>query len=157
MRRLLVTIAALLAASPGLLGGQGPAGREQSSTPPPRAASRQEYDDYHSALGAGSGAALEQAADAFAMKYPQSELRKYLLSRAMSQYQLENNASAMLAAGEKVLALDAGDSLALVLTATVLADSLGPTDADRDRKIAEVKRKTTRVIQDTTSNVAREA
>src|SRR5215470_18504881 len=100
MRRLLVTIAALLA-------GQGPSGREQSSTPRPRAASQQELDDYRTALGAGSGAALEQAADAFAMKYPQSELRKYLLTRAMSQYQLENNAPGMLATGEKVLALDA--------------------------------------------------
>jgi tetratricopeptide (TPR) repeat protein len=157
MRRLLVTIAALLAASPSLLGGQGPAGREQQSPLRPRAASQQELDDYRAALGAGSGATLEQAADAFAMKYPQSELRKYLLTRAMSQYQLENNAPGMLATGEKVLALDPGDSLALVLTATVVADSLGPTDADRDRKIAEVKRKTARVIQDTTSSVAGEA
>src|SRR5262249_61995370 len=128
MRRLLVTIAALLAASPGLLGGQGPVGREKTATPGPRAASQQEYADYRAALGAASGVALEQAADAFAVKYPQSELRKYLLSRAMSQYQLENNASGMLAAGGKMLALGGGDFPALVLTTTAVAGKPGPPD-----------------------------
>lgn len=148
MRRLFVTIAMLLAASPGLLAGQDSAAREQSAGRPPRAASQQEYDDYHVALGAGSGASLEQAAAAFAARYPHSELREYLFARAMSQYQHENNAEGMLAAGEKVLALDAGHPLALVLTATVLADSLGPTDPDRDRKIVEVKKNAGRVILD---------
>jgi tetratricopeptide (TPR) repeat protein len=112
------------------------------------AASQQEYDDYHAALGAGSGAALEQAAGAFASKYPKSELREYLFAKAMSQYQREDNAGGMLSAGDKVLALDAGHPLALVLTATALADSLGPTDPDRDKKIAEVKRNAGRVILD---------
>jgi len=157
MRRLSVTIAVLLAVMPGLLGGQGSPGREKSSTLQPRAASQKEYNDYHAALGSGSGATLEQVAAAFAVKYPQSELRKYLFARAMSQYQRENNAEGMLAMGDKVLSLDPGDTLALVLTATVLADSLGPTDPDRDRKIAEVKKNVNRVIQDTTASLVGQA
>jgi tetratricopeptide (TPR) repeat protein len=146
MRRLLVTLALLLAASSGFA-RQDSARQQQSSVQRPQAGSQLEYDDYRAALAAGSGPALEQAAIAFAAKYPQSELRKYLFARAMTAYQLENNPEGMLSTGEKVLALDAGHPLALVLTATVLADGLGPTDSDRDKKILEVKRNAGKVIQ----------
>src|SRR5215468_1461527 len=112
MKRLFLTIAMLLAATARLLAGQDSGAREPvRSGRPPHAASQQEYDDYHAALGAGGGAALEQAAGAFAAKYPQSELREYLFAKAMSQYQRENNADGMLSAGDKVLALDAGHPL----------------------------------------------
>ena len=52
----------------------------------------------------------------------------------------------MLTMGEKVLALDPDHSIALVLTATVLADSLSDTDSDRDQKIAEIKKNSTHAI-----------
>ena len=93
------------------------------------------------------GAASEKAANDFAQKYPQSELRAYLYSKAMHDYQSENNPGKMLAMGEKVLALDPENSIALVLTATVLADNLSEGDQDRADKISEIKKNTTRALQ----------
>src|SRR5260370_18382753 len=54
--------------------------------------------------------------------------------------------------GERVLALDPNHSLALVLTATVLADSLVSGDPDRDKKVAEIKKNTARAIQTIDTN-----
>ena len=90
---------------------------------------------------------MEKAASDFAAKYPQSELRSYLYSKAMHDYQSENNPGKMLAMGEKVLALDPDNSIALVLTATVLADSLSEADQDREQKIAEIKKNANRTLQ----------
>jgi hypothetical protein len=107
---------------------------------PPQAKTQQEYKDYNTDYALSGGAAVEKAADEFAAKYPQSELREYLYSKAMHEYQNENNPGKMLAMGEKVLALDSDNSIALVLTATVLADSLSDADQDREQKIAEIKK-----------------
>jgi tetratricopeptide (TPR) repeat protein len=52
----------------------------------------------------------------------------------------------MLSVGEKVLRLDADNSIALVLTATVLADSLSDADSDRQAKIARVKKNAARAL-----------
>jgi tetratricopeptide (TPR) repeat protein len=123
----------------------------QSATDSPEgpqlhAKSQQEADDYRSARAAGNGAALEQAARAFAAQYPKSELREYLFDRAMHQYQRENNSAGMLTMGEMVLTLNPNDSLALVLTATALADNLSPGDPDRERKLAEIKKNAGRAV-----------
>ncbi len=87
------------------------------------------------------------AADNFAAKYPASELRRYLYSSAMLLYQRENNSAKMLATGEKVLELDPDNPLALVLTATAMADSLSDRDHDRDKKIGMIRHNATRGIQ----------
>jgi tetratricopeptide (TPR) repeat protein len=115
--------------------------------PPKHAASQQELNDYRAAAALRGGSAVEQAANAFANRYPASELRQLLFSRAMLQYQLENNTSGILSMGEQTLALSPDHPAALVLTATVLADSLSPDDLDRDRKIAEIKRNASRAIE----------
>ena len=114
---------------------------------PPQAKTQQEYKDYNADYALSGGAAVEKAADDFAAKYPQSELREYLYSKAMHEYQNENNPGKMLAMGEKVLALDADNSIALVLTATVLADSLSDADQDREQKIAEIKKNSSRALE----------
>jgi tetratricopeptide (TPR) repeat protein len=114
---------------------------------PPHAKSQQELDDYHAATAASGGEALEREAVRFAARYPQSELSQHLYAKAMLQYQAENNPARMLAMGEKVLTLDPDNSLALVLTATALADSLGSGDSDRDRQIAEIKRNAGRALE----------
>lgn len=130
--------------------------QQSSSTPtqaqaagkrPPQAKTQQEYKDYNSAYALTGGAAVEKTATDFAAKYPQSELREYLYSKAMHEYQNENNPGKMLAMGEKVLALDPDNSIALVLTATVLADSLSDSDQDRDQKIAEIKKNSNHALE----------
>ena len=114
---------------------------------PPQAKTQQEYKDYNTAYALTGGAVVEKAANDFAEKYPQSELRSYLYSKAMHDYQTENNPGKMLAMGEKVLALDPDNSIALVLTATVLADSLSDADQDRDQKIGEIKKNSNRALE----------
>jgi tetratricopeptide (TPR) repeat protein len=105
----------------------------------PQAKTHPEFNDYNTAYAIAGGAASEKAADDFAAKYPESELKSYLYSKAMHEYQNENNPEKMLSVGEKVLRLDPDNSIALVLTATVLADSLSDTDTDRQAKVARVK------------------
>jgi tetratricopeptide (TPR) repeat protein len=121
--------------------------QEDSSPARPLARSEQERTDFNAAYALQGAATEEAAAIDFANRYPASELRRYLYASAMLQYQRENNPVKMLAMGERVLALDPDNPLALVLTVTVLADSLGDRDRDRDKKISTIKHNATRAIQ----------
>lgn len=113
----------------------------------PLARSEQERTDFNTAYALTGAAREEAAAIDFSNKYPTSELRRFLYSSAMLQYQKENNPAKMLAMSERVLALDPDNPLALVLTATVLADSLGDHDRDKDKKISTIKHSASRAIQ----------
>jgi tetratricopeptide (TPR) repeat protein len=145
MKRSWLIFAAVLALLLGLW--TPPRAKAQTSGTARHAQNQQEIDDYRAAAAKTGGAALEQAAIAFAQKYPQSELRPYLFSKAMREFQHENNANGVLAMGQGVLAIEPSDPQALVLTATVMADSLGPEDPDRDRKINIIKRNISRALQ----------
>jgi tetratricopeptide (TPR) repeat protein len=112
----------------------------------PQAKTHPEFNDYNAAYAVAGGAVSEKAADDFAAKYPDSELKAFLYSKAMHEYQNENNPEKMLSVGEKVLRLDPDNSIALVLTATVLADSLSDADSDRQAKIARVKKNAARAL-----------
>jgi hypothetical protein len=120
-----------------------------SGSPAPRATAKSqgEHDDYQAARHAASGIDAEKAAGDFAQKYPDSDLRRSLFVRAMRQYQSENNAVGMLAMGQRVLALDPGDPLALVLTATVVADELSAGDPDRQTKMAEIRKNASQALR----------
>src|SRR6478609_10551230 len=113
----------------------------------PQAKTHPEFNDYNTAYAIAGGAAVEKAADEFAAKYPQSELKAYLYSKAMHEYQNENNPAKMLSVGEKVLQLDPDNSIALVLTSTVLADSLNDADTDRQAKIARARKNATHALE----------
>jgi tetratricopeptide (TPR) repeat protein len=139
---LTLTVAQASAQSPASGGTQ-----EASDAGRPQARSEQERDDFNAAYALTGAAAAETAATNFAAKYSASELRRYLYSGAMLQYQRENNPAKMLAMGERVLELDADNALALVLTATALADSLTDRDRDREKKIIAIKRNAARGIQ----------
>lgn len=134
---------AILFALP-LAAQQPKAGKDQGSSGTstrrlPQAKTQQEYADYNTAYAITGGAAMEKAANDFSAKYPNSELRVYLYSKAMHEYQNENNPAKMLVTGRKILTLDPDNTIALVLTATVLADSLSDADKDHDEKMAEIK------------------
>ena len=113
----------------------------------PQAKTHQEFNDYNAAYALSGGPAVEKAADEFAAKYPASELKAYLYSKAMHEYQNENNPPKMLIVGEKILQLDPDNSIALVLTSTVLADSLKDADTDRQAKIAQAKKNATHALE----------
>lgn len=113
----------------------------------PPAGSEQERDDFNAAFAVNGAAATEAAASDFAAKYPRSDLRRYLYSKAMRDYELENNPAGTLAMAKKVLALDPNDAVALTLTATVLADGLKTAEADHAKQVDEIRRTANRAIE----------
>src|ERR1700761_3818749 len=113
----------------------------------PQAKTQPEYADYNAASAISGGAAMEKAANDFAAKYPDSELRSLLYSKAMHNYQAENNPAKMLAMGEKVLAYDPDNPVALVLTATALSDNLTDNDPDRATKMTAIQKNAWRALQ----------
>ena len=151
MRKSLLTLTLILSLTAVLTGQQtttpGETSVQTQARRPPQAKTQAEFADYNKANAVTGGAAAEQAANDFAAKYPTSELRTFLYSKAMHEYQVENNSSKMLAMGEKILALDPDNSVALVLTATVLSDSLSDADQDRQQKIAEIRKNANRALQ----------
>ena len=113
----------------------------------PHAASRQELEDFNASQSVIGANSAEISANDFAAKYPASELRLFLYTRAMYAYQSENDPPKLLAMSQKVLSIDPDHPVALVLTASVLADGMEDNDPDRNRKVEEIKRSANRAIK----------
>lgn len=126
-----------------------PAGKKSQGelAPRPAAGSEQERQDFKAAYAKSGGRALEVAANAFAAQYPDSQLRQYLYSQAMRAFELENDPNDTLSMAQKVLALNPNHTVALVLTATVLADRLQAGDPDRARKAEEIRKTANHAIE----------
>ena len=107
---------------------------------PPAAKTQPEFDAYKAAAAQTDPAAVEKAADDFATKFPESELRTMLYSAAMQRYQQANNADKMIEMGRKILAMDADDPAALVGIAQAMAERTHDTDLDKDERYAEAKK-----------------
>jgi tetratricopeptide (TPR) repeat protein len=104
---------------------------------PPQAKTQPEFDAYKTAAASTDAAGLEKAADDFATKFPDSELRILLYKNAMRLYQNGNNAEKTEAMGRKVLSLDADDPEALVIVAEVIAERTRDSDIDKDQRYSE--------------------
>jgi tetratricopeptide (TPR) repeat protein len=117
------------------------------SKPSPQAKTKEEFADYTAANSVTGGAAAEKAAHHFEQKHPKSELRVYLYSKTLHEYLTENNSGKVLELGQKVLSLDPADAIALVLTATALADGMNEDDKDRDKKGGMIRDYCTRAQQ----------
>ncbi|MBZ5572422.1 MAG: tetratricopeptide repeat protein [Acidobacteriia bacterium] len=102
---------------------------------PPQAKTQAEFAAYNVAIGsANDPAAMEKAADDFAAKFPDSELRVLLYKAAMRGYQNANNGDQMSAMAESVLKLDADDPMALIGAAEVLVERTRDSDLDKDQR-----------------------
>ena len=126
-------------------GGQGAATTPQGKRPP-QAKTQPEFEAYKAAIGLTDPAALEKAADDFAAKYPDSELRVMVYKAAMGRYQQVNNADKMLEMAQKALTFDPDDPQALLGAAQVLAERTHDTDLDKDQKLAEAKKDAERAL-----------
>src|SRR5580704_19574099 len=104
---------------------------------PPQAKTQPEFDAYKAAAAITDPAAMEKAADDFATKFPDSEIRILLYTNAMRLYQSTNNAEKTEAMGRKMLGLDADNPEALVTVAEVIAEKTHDTDIDKDQRYAE--------------------
>ena len=89
---------------------------------PPQAKTQPEFEAYKAAIALTDPAAQEKAADDFAAKFPDSELRVMLYKSAMQKYQQANNADKMMDMAKKALSFDPDDPEALVGVAQVLAE-----------------------------------
>jgi len=113
---------------------------------PAQAKTQPEYEAYNAAKALTDPAAVEKAADDFAAKFPESELRPLLYSLAMNVYQQANNADKMMDMAKKVLTFDADSPEALLGVAQVLAERTRDTDLDKDEKVAEAKKNAERAL-----------
>jgi tetratricopeptide (TPR) repeat protein len=113
---------------------------------PPQAKTQPEFDAYKAAIGQTDPAAVEKAADDFAAKFPDSELRVVLYKAAMQHYQQANNADKMVEMARKALSYDPDDPEALLGVAQVLAERTHDTDLDKDQKLAEAKKEAEHAI-----------
>jgi tetratricopeptide (TPR) repeat protein len=107
---------------------------------PPQAKTQPEFDAYKAAVALTDPAAEEKAANDFATKYPDSELRALLYKAVMHGYQQSNNADKMMEMSQKVLSYDPDDPEALLGVAQVLAERTRDTDLDKDQRLAEAKK-----------------
>ncbi len=127
-----------------------PAGQAATAAPqgkrPPQAKTRPEYDAYNAARQLTDPAAIEKAADDFAAKFPDSELRVMLYKTAMQKYQAANNADKMMEMARKALSYDPDDPEALVGVAQVLSERTRETDLDRDQRLDEAKKDAQRAL-----------
>src|ERR1700745_4353471 len=115
---------------------QAPAGGQQAPAAtqgkrPPAAKTQAEYTAYQAVVALADPAAQDKAADDFASKFPDSELRVVVYKSVMHAYQQANNADKMMDAARKVLSYDPDDPEALLGVSQVLAERTRDTDIDK--------------------------
>jgi len=134
-------------------GAQAPAtGTQQAPATPagphqPQAKTQDEFKAYQDAVNIPDPAAMEKAADDFATKFPQSELKPILYQRLMSLYQNSNNSEKTVEIAHKVLQTDPNNAAALVTVAQVLANRTRETDLDKDERWDEATKDANRALQ----------
>jgi tetratricopeptide (TPR) repeat protein len=128
-----------------------PQGAAQPPLPgkrPPQAKTQAEFDAFNAAKAKGNDAgALEKAADDFAAKFPDSELRILLYEAAMQSYQQANNGDKMGEMGRKVLTLDPDQPDALINVAEVVVEHTRDTDLDKDQRFDEAYKTAQHALQ----------
>ena len=127
-------------------------GAAATTTPPgkrpPQAKTQPEFDSYNAAIANQKDlAAMEKAADDFATKFPDSELRALLFKAAMRGYQSANNGDKMLETAQKLLKVDPDDPEALIASAEVIAEHTRDTDLDKDQRFAQATKDAQRALE----------
>lgn len=122
----------------------------QAATPPgkrpPKVNSQEEFNAYQAVIALTDPPAQEKAANDFAAKYPDSELRPLIFKAVMQRYQQANNGEKMVEMANKVLAIDADDPEALVSVAQVEAEQTRDADLDKDQKLEDARKKAERSL-----------
>lgn len=136
-----------------------PQGAATSTPPqgkrPPQAKTQAEFDAYKAAVANPSdGPAMEKAADDFAAKFPDSELRVLLYRTAMHAYQSANNADRMFEMAQKELKLDPDDPEALIGESEVMAERTRDTDLDKDQRWAAAQKDAQHALETTDTDLA---
>ncbi len=126
---------------------KAPPQMSQSGKPMPQAKSQDEFKAYQDAMSKTGPVAVETAANAFAAKYVESELRTLIYRKAMYDYQNSNNAEKTIEMAKKLLAIEPNNPEALVAFATVTAQSTRETDLDRDERLNEASADASKALE----------
>ena len=135
-----------------------PAGAQANAAPqgkrPPQAKTQPEYDAYKNAVALTDAAASEKAADDFAAKYPDSELRIMLYKSTMRLYQKAGDSDKVIETSRKGLALDGDDPELLVTLANELAEKTHDTDLDKDQRLDDAMKMAQKATQTVDTDVS---
>jgi tetratricopeptide (TPR) repeat protein len=135
-----------------------PAGQQAAPAPagkrPPQAKTQAEFDAYKTASALTDPAAQEKAADDFAAKFPDSELRVILWKAVMHNYQRTGNSDKTVETARKGLAIDGDDPELLVTVAGELAEKTRDTDLDKDQRLDEAMKMAQKALQTVDTDVA---
>lgn len=132
-------------------GTQAPAAQGKR---PPQAKTQPEYEAYKTAVALTDAAAAEKAADDFATKFPDSELRVMLYKSAMHGYQKAGNSDKIVEMGRKGLAIDGDDPELLVTVASELAEKTRDTDLDKDQRLDEAMKMAQKSLQTVDTDIS---
>lgn len=113
----------------------------------PQAKTQPEFDAYKAAVTSATPETTEKAADDFATKFPESEIRILIYKQAMRGYQNANNVDKTIDMGRKCLTFDPDDPEALVDVAQAIAEKTRSTDLDKDQKYAEAQKYAEKALQ----------
>ena len=121
---------------------------------PPQAKTQPEYEAYKTAAALADPPAAEKAADDFAAKYPDSELRVMLYKSAMRAFQKAGDSDKIMETGRKGLALDGDDPELLVTVASELAEKTRDTDLDKDQRLDEAMKMAQKSLQTVDTDIS---
>ncbi len=114
---------------------------------PPQAKTQAEFDAFNQARADTDPATLEKAADDFAAKYPDSELRIVLYERVLNLEQRTNDSKKMEEVARKVLAFDPDQPEALMALAASLVEDTQTSDLDKASRLAEAQKDAEHALQ----------
>ncbi len=107
---------------------------------PPQAKTKPEYDAYKAGAALTSPDQVLAAADQFAQKYPDSELKKLLYLQAMNGFAQQNRPDKEIEAARKVVAIDPHDPNPLIHVASALVETTRDNDLDKEQRYAEAQK-----------------
>ena len=102
-----------------------------------QAKSQDELKAYQDASTKTDAAQAEAAANDFAARYPNSELRAALYMRAMNLYSQANNSDKVIDIGRQAIAADPTNPVPLMEVGSTLAETTRETDLDREQRLTE--------------------
>ena len=120
----------------------------------PQAKTQEEFKAYQEVVAKTDTQQMEAAADEFAQKYPNSELRTVLYNNLLNAYRNGGATDRAIAVGRKSLAIDPTDPVPNVMVAMSLAQSTRDTDLDKDDRLNEAARDAQRSIDNIDTGMA---
>lgn len=106
---------------------------------PPQAKTKEEFDAYKAGAALPSPDQVLAAADQFAQKYPDSELKGLLYVQAMNGFAQQGRADKEIEAGRKALAIDPHDPNPLIHVSSALVEVTRDNDLDKEQRYAEAR------------------